>query len=88
MQEWMKENAPWKDDTGDARAGLTATAVDTGSVIAEIVVSHDPSLAYPIYLERDYQGRYAIIRPTLDYWQPRLQRSLQNIANLKLITKG
>jgi len=82
----MKDNAPWTDDTTDARQGLNVTVERAERAIGDLRIAHREDLAYPIYLERDYQGRFEIIRPTLDHWGPRFARSLQNIANLKLIT--
>ena len=86
MEAWMKDNAPWTDRTGRARAGLTAWVNEADGPIGSIIISHDLSLDYPIFLETAYQGRWAIITPTLDYWEPKLQQSLDRMSRLGIIT--
>lgn len=71
VEAYMKQNAPWKDRTGQTRAGLKA------------VVSHrdnqgqsDLLIGYTtfngVFLEnKTYNGKsYAILRPTLAYFAP------------------
>lgn len=85
---WMKQNAPWEDQTGRARAGLAVDVLDLPGVIAELVFHHDPDLEYPIFLETKFGGRDAIIAPAVDYWGARLMKDMQGIVNLKLATFG
>lgn len=62
-EELMRENAPWTDHTGDARAGLNAMPyVEHPSYV--IVVAH--GVDYGIYLETAHSGRFEIIRPTVE----------------------
>jgi hypothetical protein len=79
--EYAKTHAPWQDRTGAARAGLHGYVEESGP-IGTIVISHDESLDYPIWLEVANQGRYSIIPETIDYLAPRVMRSLQNMINL------
>lgn len=65
MEEYMKENAPWEDRTGDAREGLSATVFHTG-FRHEIVLAYD--VDYGIWLEVRWDGEYAIIGPTIDHY--------------------
>lgn len=59
---YMKTNASWTDRTGNARSGLfTATKHEGDS--HEMVLSH--AVAYGIWLEVRFSGRYAIVRPAL-----------------------
>lgn len=85
---WMKENAPWEDQTGRARAGLHVEELESPGVLTELVFSHDPELDYPLWLEIAHGGTYAIIAPAIDYWGPKLMTDVQRIVNLGLATKG
>jgi hypothetical protein len=83
---YMKLNAPWKDQTGNARAGLfTTTALGLRRDHWELILSH--SVRYGIYLEICNSGKYAIIMPTIRYIGPilleRLESSLAKIGALK-----
>lgn len=68
IQSDMRENAPWQDQTGNARNGLfTTVRVSTKRV--DIVLYH--SVPYGIWLELRWSGKYAIITPSLAKWGPR-----------------
>lgn len=59
--------APWEDRTGDARAGLTALAVnDHGDVV--LTLFH--TVEYGLWLEVIQNGRFASIMPTLEREAP------------------
>lgn len=63
IEEWMRENAPWDDRTGDAREGLSTDVLHEG-FRQEIYLMH--GVDYGIWLEVRWNGRYAIIQPALD----------------------
>lgn len=65
IEAWMKANAVWTDQTGNARQGLYAEVVHA---LTEIAILLDHGVDYGIYLETMMQGAYAIIAPALDYW--------------------
>lgn len=88
IDAWLPAHAPWRDRTGRARRGLAAWVEYGGGPIGTIVIAHDQTLDYVIWLEIANQGRYSIIRPALDYWAPRTKRSLQNMVNLGIISMG
>lgn len=88
IDAWLGPNAPWKDRTGDARRGLAAWVDTQTGPIGTIMISHDPSLDYTIWLEIAYQGRWSIIRPALDRWAPETKRVIQNMVNLGVISLG
>lgn len=71
VENYMKDNAPWTDRTGNARNGLTARAFDEGDSVG-IDLFH--SVEYGIYLEARWSGRYAIIQPTIDVMGPVVMR--------------
>lgn len=63
---FAKENAPWTDQTGHARAGLhSAVDVINAGQAFELIVAH--SEEYGIWLEVRFSGKYAIIMPTVNY---------------------
>lgn len=61
-EAYARANAPWNDQTSNARNGLKAVAVHERHKHA-IVVHH--SVDYGIWLEVRWEGRYAIIDPTI-----------------------
>lgn len=63
----MKTNAPWTDQTGAARNGLHAKVQSTPVTIG-IVLYH--SVPYGVFLEVRWDGRYAIIVPTIQEFGP------------------
>lgn len=69
IEAYARFNAPWTDQTGAARDGLTATVrVEGGQVILEL--SH--TVEYGIWLELIQNGAYAIIMPTLEVLGPKV----------------
>lgn len=63
---FAKINAPWTDQTGNARAGLHAD-VNFGpqGAFFELIMAH--SVFYGIYLEVRFSGKFAILMPTINY---------------------
>lgn len=62
VASYARSNAPWQDQTSNARNGLTAVAENSPSNHA-IVLFH--RMPYGIWLEVRWSGRYAIILPTV-----------------------
>lgn len=65
-ETFMRNNAPWTDRTGNARAGLHAEVniINQGEAFEMILAG---SVPYQIWLEVRFSGKYAIIQPTCDY---------------------
>lgn len=62
VEGYARTNAPWQDQTSNARNGLTAVPeVQPGKY--SIVLFH--RMPYGIWLEVRWSGRYAIILPTI-----------------------
>lgn len=63
---WAKRNAPWTDDSGNARAGLHADvqSIDNGKAFELIMAG---SVFYQIFLETRFSGKYAILMPTVNH---------------------
>lgn len=69
LENYARQNAPWEDQTGNARALLNATAgVDMGYVTLTLAHGVD----YGIWLETIQDGTYAIIMPTIEAVGPRI----------------
>lgn len=62
VANYAKSNAPWTDQTSNARNGLTAQAGRDGDTHF-ITLAH--RVDYGIYLETRWGGRYAIINETI-----------------------
>jgi hypothetical protein len=62
VEEYAKNNAPWENRTGDAREGLTALG-DQRLTSYTITLFH--TVDYGIWLEVRWDGKYAIIMPTM-----------------------
>ena len=84
VERHMKQNAPWKDRTSNARNGLTATAVklqgkrfDANSFA--IVLAH--GVDYGIYLEAkdEEHGGRPIILPTIKLYAPKVMKTLTKL---------
>jgi hypothetical protein len=71
--EYAQANAPWADITGDARSGLDVDVRMEGEVIVW-EMSH--SVDYGLYLETRWNGKFAIIMPTLEMFAPQIGRGL------------
>jgi hypothetical protein len=59
---YARQNAPWRDRTGNARNGLFARHISDPLNSHTLVVYH--SMPYGFWLEVRWSGRYAIIGPT------------------------
>lgn len=73
-----KKNAPWTDRTGNARNGLR-TMVFHGDKEHVIVLYHQVS--YGIWLEVRWDGRYEIIRPTINNQGKALMKMLNRLMD-------
>ena len=72
-----KIGAPWTDQTGNARNGLSAQTGHVPGVMHWIELSH--SLPYGIWLEIRWNGKYAIIVPTIKKQGVELMAALKTI---------
>lgn len=76
--DWMKANARWQDQTGNARAGLWS---DMDHVVREgvwLVLSHDVTLDYTWFLEAN--PKTALLGDTADHFWPVILRGAMEIA--------
>lgn len=59
---WLKQNAPWHDNTAAARTGLNTISFNVGNR-HELLMSY--SVYYGIWLEVAHSGKWAIITPAM-----------------------
>lgn len=76
-ESWMKANANWRDQTGNARNGLGGRTSISKNKVA-IIFYH--SVPYGIWLEVRWDGRYAIILPAVERFAPRTMELVAKLA--------
>mgnify|MGYP003606119738 CR=1 FL=1 len=75
---WLKENAPWHDNTGAARTGLTTMPFHNGNH-HELIMAY--SVYYGIWLEVAHSGNWAIITPAMRIVGAKIMRDMQLLAD-------
>lgn len=78
-ESYARTNAPWQDNTGNARAGLFAQHDSEPMVKHELTVYG--TMPYTFWLEVRWSGKYAIIGPTLLEMAPRMSADLAAAVN-------
>lgn len=74
MEQYMKDNAPWKDRTGTARTHLNvSTLIEVDKM--KIRLSH--GVEYGVYLEYAHGAKYAILRPTADLYKDKIKEEIK-----------
>jgi hypothetical protein len=78
VQDYMRTNAPWTDQTSNARNGLFAKASE-GDPVHNIVCYH--TMPYGVFLEVRHEGRFAIITPTIINEGQRIMQALHKFLD-------
>lgn len=78
-ETYARTNAPWQDETGNARAGLFAQHDKEPMVQHQLTVYG--TMPYTFWLEIRWSGKYAIIGPTLFNIAPQLSADLAAAIN-------
>jgi hypothetical protein len=73
IEEYAQSHAPWKNRTGDARRGLRGEGHARG-FYHYIDLSH--TVDYGLWLEVRWNGKYAIIEPTIRRLGPAVMADL------------
>jgi hypothetical protein len=73
---YARQNASWTDRTTNARNGLFARA-ERNRPIYRLIVAH--SVPYGVWLEVRWNGRYQILRPTVDHEGPAVMKTVSQI---------
>lgn len=76
IENYARQNAPWTDQTANARNGLIARSGSTGSQYFLVLAHRVP---YGIYLETRWSGKYAIIMPTINSEGPKVMGTIEKI---------
>lgn len=76
IENYAKDNAPWDDQSSNARQSLRAWADDRNNRLI-IYLSH--GVEYGVWLELKYQGKYAIIERTLDRYRTPVMDSFRGL---------
>jgi hypothetical protein len=77
MESYAKQEAPWQDRTSNARQSLHSWVDPVAKDIVDIWLSH--GVDYGVYLEQRWQGRWAIVYPTLEAHFEIILQMLQGI---------
>lgn len=77
MEAHAKSNRPWQDNTGQARGRLTGTSTRLSGSVVRCNLSH--GVSYGVYLEVCNEGKYAILKPTVDAIGPSAVKGLSNL---------
>lgn len=80
MVQWAQANAPWQDQTGEARRQLQAGVVWEDEDHFTIFLGHGADIYYGIWLEVRFGGRNAIIVPTIMQFAPQLGAKIRTMA--------
>lgn len=75
----MKQNRPWTDRTGMAKATLNARVSRPNDNLVRITLAH--GVDYGIDLEMKHGKNYAIVGPTVNQEGPRLVSDLNNLMS-------
>lgn len=77
LESYAKQNAPWTDQTGAARATLHGFKVELAKEVVAIYLAH--GMDYGIWLEVRFQGAYSVILPTLESHYGEITKMLKDI---------
>jgi hypothetical protein len=81
VESYAKLNAPWTDQTTNARNGLLAVAAKNGDEHS-ITLAH--RVPYGIFLEVRFAGKFAIILPTIEHFFPLVMNTLNRLLERRL----
>jgi len=74
-----KANRPWTDQTGAAKARLTASVSFPRLQANKVRIDVVHGVYYGVYLELANEKKYAIVEPTIKKWQAEVVEGLQGI---------
>lgn len=77
FENYAKEYAPWTDRTANARQSLHAFVEELADDAVRLYLAH--GMDYGVYLETKYQGRYAILWPTIQAHLGQIRQMLNQI---------
>lgn len=78
VENYARLNAPWQDQTTNARNGLIAQSGKQGSEYFLVLAHRVP---YGIWLEVRFGGKNAIILPTITFFSPKIMGTMNKILD-------
>lgn len=72
-----RNDAPWQDQTGNARSGLQVDVIILQKYVYALVLYH--TVKYGIWLEVRFAGKNAIIGPTIRAYYPIVLASMDKL---------
>lgn len=75
IEAWMKGNAKWIDQTGNARQSLFGDVTDIANQAVILIMGH--GVEYGTFLELAHGGRYSVLFPALDMFIPKIWKDVQ-----------
>lgn len=79
LEREARHDAPWRDQTGNARNGLTCVALQPNPWRYELVLFH--KVKYGIWLEVRWSGKFAVIMPTIRWYAPKVRASFSKLLD-------
>lgn len=76
MVDYAKQNAPWEDRTGNARAAISGSVEMANDIVTLYLYQ---GMDYGKWLELCNSGKYAIILPTLESHYNEVKRMLNDL---------
>lgn len=84
IENWMKDNKSWENQTGNAQAGLAVDVVPEPTKISLVLtIGRHPDggfLSYAKFLELANGGEYAIVGPAVDHWAPQVYEAARSLV--------
>ena len=76
LEDFAKAYAPWTDRTANARQSLFSV-VDADIAGRKVVLYLSHGMEYGVYLELRWQGKYAIIMPTIHAYENQVMNEVR-----------
>jgi len=74
-------NAPWTDRSGNARQALYSNVERVPRQSISMIVGNGLEEDYPFWLEVRWAGRWAILLPTISYFEPRIMADIRKVVS-------
>lgn len=77
MEGDAKDNAPWTDRTSNARNTIQGSR---GWENDKLIIALSGNVNYFYYLEMCHEKKWAILKPTVDKWAPKVLSGYQKLV--------
>jgi hypothetical protein len=75
IEEWMRQNHPWENVTGQAEAGLHTEIEEVVGQMISVILDH--GVEYGVWLEFAHGGKWGIVADAMDYWSAQLWEAVK-----------